>query len=161
MAASVRGNSVCILHISSGQLGFLLINFWESHHSFSRNIWTPLHSKFETFTHALIVIASYHVLIKNFLKWYEAETYIGDTLWWLNLVYDFINLATWFLLVFYFGMCTLSFYHIHCVQTSTQWLVWRIKFQVWSCKSEYLLKQFIKGILNVSFQLLTCPEICK
>ena len=93
MAASVRGNSVCILHISSGRLAFLLINFWESHQWFSRNIWTPLHSKFETFTHALIVITSYHVLIKNFTKWYEAETYTGDTLWWLNLVYDFIQLG--------------------------------------------------------------------
>ena len=97
-----------------------LTKFWSSDSSFSRNILTPLFLKFEISTHALIANTRLHTIYK-----------FPDMIWRWNLhwEYSLINkVCQWFLQLGYLTFsknvfrslnCTLSFYQIYYVQTTT------------------------------------------
>ena len=57
-----------------------------------------------------IAIPCNYVLFKNFLTWYEVESPIGGTLWWMQLVNDLINIVTCPFLrrIFVYELCIAS-----------------------------------------------------
>ena len=75
-----------------------LITFRNSTQSFNTIILTPLHLNLEVTALAQIAIICYYILFTNFFIWYETETYIGDTLWWIRLINGYINLVLWLFL---------------------------------------------------------------
>lgn len=70
--------SAFCLYLNSG-LDFLT-KFWSSDLHVYRDILTLLYLKYERFTHAQIEITRFDILLIKLPAWYEAETYIADTL---------------------------------------------------------------------------------
>ena len=67
MCIPLRGNSVCILFISSKKAWNFLTKFWYSDQMFSRNIFTYLCLKSETSGHAQLMSILLYMLLANIL----------------------------------------------------------------------------------------------
>ena len=61
---------------------------------FSRNIFTTLCLKSETSTQTQFVITLLYILSANILRWYQFETYIGNTPRKMGSQDDIMNLFT-------------------------------------------------------------------
>ena len=89
-----------------------------------RNILTALCLKFKAYTHEKIAITPYFILFYIFLNMIWSWDIIAETLWWLNLIKDLINLVTGF---FRKPCSVLQIVHYHFTKFA------RLKLQLIAC----------------------------
>ena len=92
---SSRVSELHIPHIFKTVRNFLT-KFWYYDQIVSRNSFTCLKS--QTSAHVQLMISLLYMLLANTLTWYQLETYMKDTPWWMGSQDDVFNLVTWLFL---------------------------------------------------------------